>query len=148
MRTEHNSLNAKLERIEDYITLNGVPQCDYTRFQGSSDPPLVRFQEAVRRLISLKKLEAKKRLNFTDLINVLGKKERKKQPSFKKDSDDNVKNVARRLSKNLYKISHHLQNQELMMESLQQLIVQSGPRNSRVLQLAGKKRHSVALTEP
>ena len=62
--------------------------------------------------MSLKKLESKKRLNFTDLVNVLGKRKKEKQegklvePSLKKDSDDSVKNVARRVSKNLYKISH------------------------------------------
>ena len=50
----------------------------------------------MRRLVSLKKIEAKKRLSFTDLVNVLGKRTKEKQmgtlvePSLKKDQDDNV----------------------------------------------------------
>ena len=151
---EHHALNSKLDSIEDYITLNGIPQCDYTRFTGSRETPIQRFRTVVRRLVSLKKLETKKQLNFTDLINVLGKRKKEKQlgklvePSLKKDSDDSVKNVARRFSKNLFMISNQLHQHEKMMESLQQLIVRGEPRNSRVLQLGRKKRFSVALTDP
>ena len=70
----------------------------------------------MRRLVSFKKIEARKRLNFTDLVNVLGKRKKEKQmgmlvePSLRKDSLDSVKNVSRRVSKNLYKISHQLLN--------------------------------------
>ena len=78
----------------------------------------------MRRLVSFKKIEARKRLNFTDLVNVLGKRKKEKQmgmlvePSLRKDSLDSVKNVSRRVSKNLYKISHQLNQQEKMMETL------------------------------
>ena len=37
---EHHALNAKLDSIEDYLTLNGIPQCDYMRFTGSRETPI------------------------------------------------------------------------------------------------------------
>ena len=89
---EDQTFNEKLDFIEDYITENGIPQCDYTRFKGSSVPPIQRFRSVVHRLVSLKKLEAQKQLNFTDLVNVIGMRKQQrpsranmKRPSLRKD---------------------------------------------------------------
>ena len=52
-----------------------MPKCDYTRFRPVHTNPKRRLADAVKRLISILKLQKQKRLNFTDLVNVLKNKQ-------------------------------------------------------------------------
>ena len=39
-RNVNSNFNAELEVIEDYIENNGVPPCDYNRFEKQTHPPI------------------------------------------------------------------------------------------------------------
>ena len=68
-----------------------------------------RFKDAVSRLISILKLQKRKRVNFTDLVNVL-----KNRPDFRLEfsgsilTTDQESAASRRLSVNLMKVSNQL----------------------------------------
>ena len=70
-RRVSEEFNEALEAIEDYITYNGVPRCDYTRYRATESTAKQRMRAAVHRLISILKHENAKKMQFTDWINVL-----------------------------------------------------------------------------
>ena len=70
-RRINSKFREEISKVESYIEENGVPKLDYTRFRPYRANPKRRLSEAVGRLISIQKLEKKKKLNFTDLVNVL-----------------------------------------------------------------------------
>ena len=70
-RRVSRKLREEIFKVESYIEENGVPKCDYTRFRAVQTNAKRRLADAVRRLISILKMQKQKRLNFTDLVNVL-----------------------------------------------------------------------------
>ena len=56
-RTLNKELNTEIKRIEDYLAKNGIPYCDYTKTGPSTEEPKVRFRRAVKKIISLQKIE-------------------------------------------------------------------------------------------
>ena len=55
-RSVNADFNAELEVIEEYISKNGVPPCDYTRYEKRTYPPILRFRKAVKKIIALQKV--------------------------------------------------------------------------------------------
>ena len=124
-REANEQLDFELSRIEDYIEDNGVPRCDYTRFRAYLEPPIKRFQAAIKRLIALQKIENQKALHFTDLLNVIHKRKGGgggdvlfiNASRAIRDSQSGQK-FARHLSRKFGKISSQLRQHEKMMESM------------------------------
>ena len=56
-RNYNEDFNGEIQRVEEYITSNGVPQCDYTKFVGHARTVQQRFQETVKKLIALRRVE-------------------------------------------------------------------------------------------
>ena len=73
-RSANADFNDELQAIEDYLQENGVPRCDYTRYRRLTISTMTRFKEAVKKIISLQKLERGNRMRFLDYINVLPKR--------------------------------------------------------------------------
>ena len=99
---------------------NGVPKCDYTRFRAVHTNPKRRLAEAVKRLISILRMQKQKRLNFTDLVNVL--KDRQLAMDISNSlltSESEAANIAtRRLSVNLLKVSNQLKKLNWLQERM------------------------------
>ena len=70
-RSVNVEFDEELDEIEEYISTNGVPQCDYTHYRSHSLPPKERFRSVVKKIISLQKLKQDKKINLTDCINIL-----------------------------------------------------------------------------
>ena len=67
-RCVNNNFNAELEAIEEFISNNGVPLCDYTRHPSQKLTPITRFQKAVKKIIALQRLEKWTNMSFTSQI--------------------------------------------------------------------------------
>ena len=52
-RSVNTTFDEELCIIEGYLDTNGVPRCDYTRFRKRIQSPILRFRDAIRKIISL-----------------------------------------------------------------------------------------------
>ena len=66
-----DEFNEALEVIEDYITVNGVPRCDYARYRQGNMTPKQRLRAGVHKLISILKHDNAQQMKFKEWINVL-----------------------------------------------------------------------------
>ena len=64
-----NELNKELEIIENFISINGVPLCDYHKSTRVRQTPKQRLQRGVKKIIALQNLEREKLINFTGNIH-------------------------------------------------------------------------------
>ena len=112
-RNVNADFHQELEVIEDYIQINGVPLCDYTRPRPKSITPRRRFRSAVKKIIALQRLEQGKKMTFTALINMLRSElpsniDRQLTPSSQKEprsskEEQTLEPGVRRISPHLFK---------------------------------------------